>query len=624
VQVGFTGVNHLVGGGASTLYGSTTDTSWTVDGAGSGEVGTTQFTGFANLVGAAGQNDVFNMTSTGSLKGSINAGGSGTVSINAGVAESWQLDGGGAGQAAGPVQIAFTGVDHLIGSGADTLSGATTDNNWTIDGAGSGEVGALTFSGFANLDGAAGQNNVFTVTSSGSLAGNIDGGGDGTPVINAGNANTFTSVYTGAHSGNETFDGDTINYTGMSPLVNSGTVANLNFQISTNNNLLTPQSDNVELYYDSTVGDAHFGDMVLQSLSGDFETTYFTAPTGNLSINVPDPTNINASGGSGADTLTIMSLAPNFSANLNVNLLYEGFDPFATGLLPSSGSGAAIFQNSIFVTGDLNTHGGSVNLIAENTYVGTVAGSTSQSGNGFAANATYTGVVATDAGLSTGMTATITTDGNGNATALITNAGTGYKTGDKVAFALPDGSGSDVVFVTLANAADSADISTVSATGNSGAITLGMVGTVTVGGAAQVAGGTFVALGPSATLDANAGGGKAGAITVATSDVGQRLISAPVDFTNKNANIVIDGSTIEGGSVTISATASDTNISTDAPSNLTGFTGNLATLLNQIPGVVLSSFLGIDASVVLRGATATVNINNATIISNNTVSIKAV
>src|SRR3984885_14225131 len=320
VQVGFTGVNHLVGGGADTLYGSTTDTSWTVDGAGSGEVGTTQFSGFANLVGAAGQNDLFNVTSTGSLKGSINAGGSGTVSINAGAAESWQLDGAGAGQASGPVQIAFTGVDHLIGSGADTLSGAATDNNWTIDGAGSGEVGALTFSGFANLDGAAGQNNIFTVTSTGSLAGNIDGGGDGTLVISASNVNTFTSVYTGAHSGNETFDGDTINYTGMSPLVNSGTVANLNFQISTNNNLLTPQSDNVELYYDSTVGDAHFGDMVLQSLSGDFETTYFTAPTGNLSINVPDPTNINNGGGSGADTLTIMSLAPGFPANLKVNL----------------------------------------------------------------------------------------------------------------------------------------------------------------------------------------------------------------------------------------------------------------------------------------------------------------
>jgi hypothetical protein len=615
VQIGFTGVDHLIGGGADTLYGSATDTSWTVNGAGAGSVGSTQFGGFASLVGAAGQNDVFNVTSGGSLAGGINAGGNGTVSINAGAAESWQLDGGGAGQATGPVQIAFTGVDDIIGSGADTLTGATTDNNWTIDGAGSGEIGApglsgraslnsaagggFTFSGFANLDGAAGQNNTFTVTSTGSLAGNIDGGGDGTLVISAGNVNTFTSIYTGAHSGSESFDGDTINYTGMLPLVNSGTAANVNYQISTNNNLLTPQTDNVELYYDSTVGDAHFGMMVLQSLSGDFETTYFTAPTGNLSINVPDPTNINGGGGSGADTLTIMSLAPGFSANLNVNLLYEGFDPFATGLLPSSGPGASIYQNSIFVTGDLNTHGGSINLISENTYIGTVIGSTSQSGSSFADNATYTAVAATG-GSGSGMTATITTDANGNATVHITStsAGAGYKTGDTISFNVPDGSGHDVVSVKLANAADSATLSTVNTTGNAGAISIGMSGTITVDGAAQVAGGTFVALGANAILDANATGShKAGAITIATSDIGQRLISAPVDYTNKNANIYIDGSTIEGGSVTISATASDTNITTDAPSNLTGFTGNLQTLLNQLPGVVLSSFLGIDASV---------------------------
>jgi hypothetical protein len=47
--------------------------------------------------------------------------------------------------------------------------------------------------------------------------------------------------------------------------------------------------------------------------------------------------------------------------------------------------------------------------------------------------------------------------------------------------------GAGVMTATLANAANSADISTENSTGNCGAITLG---TVTVGGAAQVAGGT--------------------------------------------------------------------------------------------------------------------------------------
>ena len=94
---------------------------------------------------------------------------------------------------------------------------------------------------------------------------------------------------------------------------------------------------------------------------------------------------------------------------------------------------------------------------------------------------------------------------------------------------------------------------------------------------AIVAGGTFVDLGAGAILDAQANGtgGKAGAITVATSDIGQRLISAPVDYTNKNANIVIDGATIEGGSVTISATASDT-VSSSAPSRRAWVVARLA------------------------------------------------
>src|SRR5260370_1196168 len=164
----------------------------------------------------------------------------------------WHLDRGGAGHIDRPVQVAFPGVDHLVGGGAATLYGSTTDNNWTIDGAGSGEVGAVSFGGFANLVGAANQNNVFTVTSTGSLAGNIDGGGDGTLVLDVGTTNNFVSDFTGPHSGSETFDGDTINYTGMLPLFNNGTIANINYQIS---NSATLFGDSVLLYYYSTSGD---------------------------------------------------------------------------------------------------------------------------------------------------------------------------------------------------------------------------------------------------------------------------------------------------------------------------------------------------------------------------------
>jgi hypothetical protein len=45
--------NHIPGGGTDTLQGSAADTNWTIDGQGSGSVGTTKFEGFANLVDRA-------------------------------------------------------------------------------------------------------------------------------------------------------------------------------------------------------------------------------------------------------------------------------------------------------------------------------------------------------------------------------------------------------------------------------------------------------------------------------------------------------------------------------------------------------------------------------------------
>src|SRR5262249_1099037 len=54
-----------------------------------------------------------------------------------------------------------------------------------------------------------------------------------------------------------------------------------------------------------------------------------------------------------------------------------------------------------------------------------------------------------------------------------------------------------------------------------------------------------------------------------------------------------------------------------------GFIGALGGLLNSIPGVLISSFTGIDASVILRGADAKINIRDATITSTSTVDIKS-
>jgi hypothetical protein len=83
----------------------------------------------------------------------VGGGGDVTLSVieQGGKSANWQLDGNGAGHVDGAIQVSFTGVDHLIGGGADTLQGSAADTSWSVDGQNSGSVGATKFEGFANL-----------------------------------------------------------------------------------------------------------------------------------------------------------------------------------------------------------------------------------------------------------------------------------------------------------------------------------------------------------------------------------------------------------------------------------------------------------------------------------------
>jgi len=428
----------------------------------------------------------------------------------------------------------------------------------------------------------------------------------------------------GRRFSSDTYDGQTITYTGIRShtVTDPPTVA---LDLNGNEGLI-PTQDFFKLSYDSTSGDAHFGELVLEDVTNN-SFSYYAPPTTSLTINIPDATNVNSHNASGADFLDIESLPSNSTAGVYVNLLYSGYDPFAGGgLLPSSAPGATIYSNSLFVTGNLATNGGSVDLVANNTYIGTQVATLSSVSGSFSTEAIYTGVGGSG-GSGSGVTADIFTDASGTPTVLITDPGSGYKAGDKIDFS----AGGGTVEMTYQSASSTQGINTVNQAGASGSITLGMTGTVSVSpGGAQVAGGTNVMLGPNAVLNAtannNASGpnkGSAGTIAIGASDIGQRLISAPVDYTTKSATVTIRGATIKGGSITIGATAQDTNISTDAPSSISSFTGTLATLLNQIPGVVLGSFLGIDLSVVLRGANAIINVDSSHITSSGSVSIKS-
>ncbi|MFN3348008.1 beta strand repeat-containing protein, partial [Pseudorhodoplanes sp.] len=536
--------------------------------------------------------------------GIVFSGGAGvdTLSLVGSAASDWHLDGQGGGTVSGPLHVEFSGVERLeAGSGTDTLHGSVSDTDWQVDGEGAGRIGAHVFDGFENLVGAADNNDVFTFTQTGRLAGLIDGGAGGydSLVLDTGIVQSLVAVAFAPDAGSLAYDSTSLIYKGLEPVTVTGTQADVTFNINT---LAGGQGDNViRLLYDTNAGM-----MLLDSVNGKFEDHWFNAPTNSLTI----------IGGSGTDDITILSLSPGFAASLTVNVLSDGYDPFNTGgILP--GNNNLTTKSVIRVSGDLSLNGKALQLSANTILVGTVAEQTGSTGS-WAANQTFTNVNGSG-GSGSGMRAELTTDADGNVTARIIQAGTGYANGDQVTFSL---SGGRSVTVKLVNAADSAIVSTQKAGGNAGDILFGFKkNNATYGG-------QEIYLGPNAQLlaEANAAAGyKPGKITLAATDIAFRAASWPLDFTHKSAFIEINGATIKGGAISITAKATDTNAASEesVPSFLRGFVGNLTNLLNQIPGALISAFTGIDVSVVMRGADAKIHLHDATIVSAASVDISA-
>jgi hypothetical protein len=97
VEVSFTDVSHLIGGGEDTLYGSAADMNWTIDGAGAGSVGAEKFEGFGKLVAAASHNETFTVTASGVMLDGVDGGGDGNLAIASSGPLGWHLDGHGGG-----------------------------------------------------------------------------------------------------------------------------------------------------------------------------------------------------------------------------------------------------------------------------------------------------------------------------------------------------------------------------------------------------------------------------------------------------------------------------------------------------------------------------------------------
>lgn len=182
-------------------------------------------------------------------------------------------------------------------------------------------------------------------------------GGSGTDTLNitGGTFGRTTYNYTNANDGNIQSYSDaagttllnTVTYTGLAPISNTGTVTNIIFNL--------PNVTNA-----ATLGDDGTGSNGMSRLSsgGTFELTDFANPTGSVTIN----------GGSGTDTFTINAL-PDFNAALTI----DGGSGTDTITLAS-----AITLGSATATGALTFTAETINL---NASINTDAGSAAGGGN---------------------------------------------------------------------------------------------------------------------------------------------------------------------------------------------------------------------------------------------------
>ncbi|HUU83030.1 MAG TPA: hypothetical protein VM243_05950, partial [Phycisphaerae bacterium] len=110
-----------------------------------------------------------------------------------------------------------------------------------------------------------------------------------------------------------------------------------------------------------------------------------------------------------------------------------------------------------------------------------------------------------------------------------------------------------------------------------------------------------------------------GDISITAEDVEHRLFQfSPVEIAHKTASITLgsatDGATLKGRNVTVRAYAADRPLLNELPVYAKGFVGEIMGYLNQLGSIAISQFLGIDASVFIRAADATVDLFGDTLI----------
>ena len=192
------------------------------------------------------------------------------------------------------ILIAFNG-----GAGSDTIHGPAADSRWTIDGPGTGNVGALSFTGVESLAGAPNNKDTFVFAAAGTLAGTVDGGAGGYDTIEvAGGGASVRSSITGPQSGRIARGGDVITYAGMEPVTITGT---------TDVSLDAPNDATIVIEETGTASDKTFS----VDFNGGGETNVITGADTitSLTINL----------GTGTNTVTIQALDTAFTGSVTIN-----------------------------------------------------------------------------------------------------------------------------------------------------------------------------------------------------------------------------------------------------------------------------------------------------------------
>jgi len=232
-------------------------------------------------------------------------------------------------------------------------------------------------------------------------------------------------------------------------------------------------------------------------------------------------------------------------------------------------------RDTVYIDGDLNLPGRNLEIYAETIIVGFAVGEQNEVSD-WEPGANYpTLSPVSTSGSGTGMTVDINVDSTGKPHVLVTDKGSDYAIGDTATFECPG-------------------------VGNGSPITLTVLGTGELGLSIS-------------TRDLDT----AGDIMLVAEDnsLRQGWVISPLDVWNRNmAAVIISGATIEGGNVSITAAAEDENLYDDYGAYADKAMEGLFGLLDQIPGLAVSSILGISGQVVVRRAEATVSVAGSTIV----------